>query len=1189
MPVRRGHVAPKNTFIETIIRKFESQNRVFLICNATIPLPRIIYSSDRFNELSGFSRSEVMQNNCTIKFLHGPKTDLHKIQEIEIGVQQAEELQVELWLYKKDGTEFLCNVILAPVRNETSSVIMYILNFEDLTDKEDEERHNHVRPQLNLQLPRFRRTGSRRSKAGSPSPSDFGGNYSIASSGDVPVSITSTQRGAPASAAGAAATAGEAIPMDTFSATFNPNMLSVSAQQFPPGSRRASTTPSVRSIREPSGSRATSSAAERQENYASSRENTQSPVMPHSFSGMSIGAATSASGPGAASATTAPSTGRGHDVPRMVSVDATSLHSAERLHINRIPPHSSHIPKISPTSSLADLKATYGSSEGPGPASSVDQPRHEMKKSDSLGHKVHGIASAFQLEDDKTQDFVLNPPKVNRWTILHYSPFKAVWDWIILLLVIYTAIVTPYVAAFLLNEEERRAKLNQNPETRGEGAEDSSNRYDDPMTIVDLIVDIMFIVDILINFRTTYVNTNDEVVSDLGKISVHYFKGWFLIDVVAAIPFDLLLFGSQSDETTTLIGLLKTARLLRLVRVARKLDRYSEYGAAVLMLLLATFLLIAHWLSCIWYAIGNVEKAYVMQYGWLDQLAQQTKQYYNETDITSGPSLKSKYITSLYFIMSSLTTIGFGNISATTNSEKIFSICVMMVGSLMYASIFGNVSAIIQRLYSGTARYHTQLAQVKEFIRFHQIPNPLRQRLEEYFQHAWSYTNGINMNEVLKGFPECLQGDICLHLNRQLLENNPAFRDASPGCLRALSVRFHTTHVPPGDTLVHRGDVLNALYFVSRGSLEVIKEDIVEAILGKDDVFGENPCIYPTIGKSSATVRALSYCDLHKIWRDDILDILESYPEFHDHLSKNLELTVCLRDEELSAQVSQIRLPRGQRHESSSDENEDELAKEPSRRRTRQMRPQHRGQSTSHPHPDRGHGDLHGHRSSSISPESHLYSLRPEGAGKGILEFTPFLAGQDVTPANLDFDRASRRSTLGDMVTAIKRSITDLALSKPQPSSDTTEQVPLLHSAQTSGIPHTSREQRISVASESPRTSKRRAPPLATFRSRASVEEAGTALSHAHAADPRIDELITRLDRFEEHTARRFEELKQILMARSHTEVAAQTAAPLAKSDTLSSLTTAEFYRYSSRSTTAGSSTSSRASSDTPTNEGSRV
>lgn len=72
----------------------------------------------------------------------------------------------------------------------------------------------------------------------------------------------------------------------------------------------------------------------------------------------------------------------------------------------------------------------------------------------------------------------------------------------------------------------------------------------------------------------------------------------------------------------------------------------------------------------------------------------------------------------------------------------------------MYASIFGNVSAIIQRLYSGTARYHMQMLRVKEFIRFHQIPNPLRQRLEEYFQHAWTYTNGIDMNMVCILFPK---------------------------------------------------------------------------------------------------------------------------------------------------------------------------------------------------------------------------------------------------------------------------------------------------------------------------------------------------------------------------------------------------------------------------------------------------
>jgi len=59
-----------------------------------------------------------------------------------------------------------------------------------------------------------------------------------------------------------------------------------------------------------------------------------------------------------------------------------------------------------------------------------------------------------------------------------------------------------------------------------------------------------------------------------------------------------------------------------------------------------------------------------------------------------------------------------------------------------------------------------------------------------------------------------------------------SFVGASPGCLRALSLKFKTTHAPPGDTVVHRGDMLDALYFISRGSIEILKDDIVMAILG---------------------------------------------------------------------------------------------------------------------------------------------------------------------------------------------------------------------------------------------------------------------------------------------------------------------------------------------------------------------
>ncbi|KAH0547484.1 hypothetical protein KQX54_019542 [Cotesia glomerata] len=608
----------------------------------------------------------------------------------------------------------------------------------------------------------------------------------------------------------------------------------------------------------------------------------------------------------------------------------------------------------------------------------------------------------LSLGADVLPEYKLQSPRIHKWTVLHYSPFKAVWDWIILLLVMYTAIFTPYVAAFLLSEPDYNSR--------------KAKKYsDDPIVIIDLIVDVTFVIDILINFRTTFVNTNDEVVSGPWKIAVHYLRGWFIIDLVAAIPFDLLLYGYNTDETTTLMGLLKTARLLRLVRVARKIDRYSEYGAAVLLLLMATFALIAHWMACIWYAIGNAERPLLKsKVGWLDILANDTHQFYYHNN-TGGPSIKSRYITALYFTFSSLTSVGFGNVAPNTDTEKIFTIVVMLIGSLMYASIFGNVSAIIQRLYSGTARYHTQMLRVREFIRFHQIPNPLRQRLEEYFQHAWTYTNGIDMNSVLKGFPECLQADICLHLNRQLLNNCKAFEKASPGCLRALSLKFKTTHAPPGDTLVHRGDVLTSLYFISRGSIEILKNDIVMAILNPPDIFGENPCEHPTVGKSSCNVRALTYCDLHKIHRDDLLDVLALYPEFHQHFIENLEITFNMRDDE-QAGVDPISARFPVSTPTDIDGDTRRFAFRPPRYR---FGPGIIGAPNTHLVPTG--------RQDSFQDDPDDYD---KSSGHGILEFSTDKAGQDVTPMNLEFDEPKQRSStlnsITGMLTHLKRSIPDL-------------------------------------------------------------------------------------------------------------------------------------------------------------------
>ncbi|XP_067890636.1 potassium voltage-gated channel subfamily H member 7-like [Heterodontus francisci] len=880
MPVRRGHVAPQNTFLGTIIRKFEGQNRKFIIANARVQNCAIIYCNDGFCEMTGFSRPDVMQKPCTCDFLHGPESKRHAIAQIAQALLGSEERKVDVIFYRKDGSTFLCNTHIIPVKNEEGVVIMFIINFEFVDEEKcllSPDSLNHMSPAKDTH--------------GNAIPSDSSAGRGRFFRLKLPAIrlLTSSKQSLPQEDPDVVVVEPSQVSDDSLAMK---DLKSPTSESCGPSEFE-----DTKALTEPGSSPPFVNLPGPLDHSSPKRHwDGLNPDTLQSTSGLTY----SQSRESVCSMRRASSV---HDVERY-HVNSRSIfrdrHASEDNGRNIKGPFNhikssllgstsdsnlnkyntiSKIPQI--TLNFSDIKAEKKSSSPPSSEKTIIAPKVK-ERTHNVTEKVTQVLS---LGADVLPEYKLQTPRIHKLTILHYSPFKAVWDWLILLLVIYTAIFTPYSAAFLLNDREEQK--------RRECGYSCS-----PLNVVDLIVDIMFIIDILINFRTTYVNQNEEVVSHPAKIAIHYFKGWFLIDMVAAIPFDLLIFGSGSDETTTLIGLLKTARLLRLVRVARKLDRYSEYGAAVLMLLMCIFALIAHWLACIWYAIGNVERPYLVhKIGWLDSLGQQIEKRYNISDASSGPSIKDKYVTALYFTFSSLTSVGFGNVSPNTNSEKIFSICVMLIGSLMYASIFGNVSAIIQRLYSGTARYHMQMLRVKEFIRFHQIPNPLRQRLEEYFQHAWTYTNGIDMNMVLKGFPECLQADICLHLNQALLQNCKAFKGASKGCLRALAMKFKTTHAPPGDTLVHSGDILTALYFISRGSIEILKENIVVAILGKNDIFGEMIHLYARPGKSNADVRALTYCDLHKIQREDLLEVLDMYPEFSDYFLTNLELTFNLRDE----------------------------------------------------------------------------------------------------------------------------------------------------------------------------------------------------------------------------------------------------------------------------------------------------
>lgn len=96
-----------------------------------------------------------------------------------------------------------------------------------------------------------------------------------------------------------------------------------------------------------------------------------------------------------------------------------------------------------------------------------------------------------------------------------------------------------------------------------------------------------------------------------------------------------------------------------------------------------------------------------------------------------------------------------------------------------------------------------------------------------------SSSYAIHLFQVLNYCPADMKADICVHLNRTVFREHSAFRLASEGCLRALAVHFTLSHWAPGDMLFHQGESLDSLCFIASGSLEVIQDDEIIAILSK--------------------------------------------------------------------------------------------------------------------------------------------------------------------------------------------------------------------------------------------------------------------------------------------------------------------------------------------------------------------
>ncbi|XP_032291891.1 voltage-gated delayed rectifier potassium channel KCNH8 isoform X2 [Drosophila virilis] len=729
MPARKGLLAPQNTFLDTIATRFDGTHSNFVLGNAQANGNPIVYCSDGFVDLTGYSRAQIMQKGCSCHFLYGPDTKEEHKQQIEKSLSNKMELKLEVIFYKKEGAPFWCLFDIVPIKNEKRDVVLFLASHKDITHTKMLEMN--VNEECDSVFALTAALLGARFRAGS--------NAGILGLGGLP------GLGGPPSGDGGDTDTGE---------------------------------------------------------------------------------------------------GNNLDVPAGCNMGRRRSRAV-----------------------LYQLSGHYKPEKG------------GVKTKLKLGNNfMHSTEAPFP--EYKTQSI-----KKSRLILPHYGVFKGIWDWVILVATFYVALMVPYNAAFA--------------------------KADRQTMVSDVIVEALFIVDILLNFRTTFVSRKGEVVSNSKQIAINYFRGWFALDLLAALPFDHLYASDLYDGEESHIHLVKLTRLLRLARLLQKIDRYSQHTAMILTLLMFSFTLAAHWLACIWYVIAVKEYEWFPEsnIGWLQLLAERK----NAT--VAILTTAETYSTALYFTFTSLTSVGFGNVSANTTAEKVFTIIMMLIGALMHAVVFGNVTAIIQRMYSRRSLYESKWRDLKDFVALHNMPKELKQRIEDYFQTSWSLSHGIDIYETLREFPEELRGDVSMHLHREILQL-PIFEAASQGCLKLLSLHIKTNFCAPGEYLIHKGDALNYIYYLCNGSMEVIKDDMVVAILGKGDLVGSDINVHlvatsngqmtattnsagqDVVVRSSSDIKALTYCDLKCIHMGGLVEVLRLYPEYQQQFANDIQhdLTFNLRE-----------------------------------------------------------------------------------------------------------------------------------------------------------------------------------------------------------------------------------------------------------------------------------------------------
>jgi hyperpolarization activated cyclic nucleotide-gated potassium channel 1 len=474
------------------------------------------------------------------------------------------------------------------------------------------------------------------------------------------------------------------------------------------------------------------------------------------------------------------------------------------------------------------------------------------------------------------------------WYLLHpRSGFRFVWNILVISLLTYTATVMPFRFAFADTES-----------------------FD--WVVVEWVLNSLFFSDILVTCFSSYYDEEGQLITSLKQVLVTYVKTWMLLDIAGCLPLDTMM--QSSANYSSLLRLARLPRLYRLTRLGRLLKIWKsgkgadclektqdflsiKHSATKMLSFFCTVCVCVHIMACLWIFTAKLEddpESWLISKGFQDG------------------SVQSLYIAAVYWAFTTLSTVGYGDISANTSIERVVAVMWMICGVYFFSFTIGSLSSILSSVDTKETLLTTKLAIIDEFVREARLSSSIRSRLRasvKYNSEKEGYCIA-DKQEMFYSLPKNLRYDIALTMHQGAVKEMQYFMEKEHAFVAMIVPFLRHLFVQSMSMVYSTGDYADEVYFISKGWCGIVygAENYLVKKLQRGSYFGEIEVIEGVTRKYS--VMSAADADLLVMNKKLLATVQQEFPRVYEEMVDVAAMRDKLNDKTITEHKELLRMKK---------------------------------------------------------------------------------------------------------------------------------------------------------------------------------------------------------------------------------------------------------------------------------------